>query len=87
MAKIQTFRCDICSELTPRIFEFQPRIVKKVAVGDKIQSIPVEDATIYEVCSEECMIKVLRKVGKSIFHSELIKKIAVKKNGNGKKEN
>lgn len=72
MAKIQTFRCDICSGLTPRIFEFQPRIVKKVAVGDKIQSIPVEDVTIYEVCSEECAIKVLRKVGKNIFHSELI---------------
>jgi hypothetical protein len=84
MAKIQTFTCDICHGLTPRIFEFQPRLIKKVAVGDKVQSIDVENSTIYEICSEECAIKVLRKVGKMLFHPEPIK---VRKNGkNGKVE-
>lgn len=77
MAKISLFHCDVCPGLTSRIFEFQPRITKKVAVGDKVQSIPVENGTIYEVCSEECAIKALKKVGKNIFHPEKI----VKKNG------
>lgn len=86
MAKIQTFRCDVCSELTPKIFEFQPRIIKKVAVGDKVQSIPVEDSTLYEICGEDCAVKVLKKVGKSVFHSESIKKVNTKKNGNNKRE-
>jgi hypothetical protein len=74
MPKITTFRCSVCSILTPKIFEFQPRIIKKVAVGDQVQSIPIEDGTTYDVCSEECAIRVLKKVGKPLFHPEIKKK-------------
>jgi hypothetical protein len=74
MPKITTFRCFVCPILTPKIFEFQPRITKKIVVGETVQSIPIEDGTAYDVCSEECAVKVLKKVGKPLFHPEIKKK-------------
>jgi hypothetical protein len=48
-------------------------------MGDQVQSIPIEDSTYYDVCSEECAIKALKKVGKPLFHPEIKKENHVQK--------
>lgn len=79
MAKISVFQCDICRIHTSTIFEFEPKLTKKVIVGDKIQTGMVQSGTIYEVCSEEHAIKALRRAGKTLFQQPKITKVNQKK--------
>ena len=83
MAKIQTYQCDVCRSHVIKVFEFQFSLTKKLIVGDKIQTIPLVAGQTTEVCSEECVIKFLKRTTKSFFHEE--PKIK-KENGNTKKE-
>lgn len=61
-------RCKVCKQYVKRGFRVNLEIIRLVVNGDKTLSPPAVNI-ISEVCSQDCLIKDLRKRAKQIFET------------------